>query len=92
MKCPVTEKQRNIALILKNGGPQKRTKPSKIMEQILLAAVPRHMVDREVIRVSQLGYTYGKLCQANLVAIYNRVTVLLDKAGATVSPQTSVDL
>lgn len=44
------------------------------------------MVDREVIRVSQLGYTNGKLCQANLVAIYNRVTVLLDKAGAIVSP------
>lgn len=50
------------------------------------------MVDRELIGVSQLGFTSGKLRQTNLVAICNRVTVLLDKARATVSPQTSADL
>lgn len=49
------------------------------MEQILLEAVPRHMIDKEVIRVSQLGFTSGKPCQTNLVAICNRVTCVAGK-------------
>ena len=55
----------------------------KIMEQIVLREITRHVRDNQGIRPSQHGFTKGRSCLTNLISFYDLVTHLVDE-GKTV--------
>ena len=54
----------------------------KIMEQIVLREITRHVQDNRGIRPSQHGFTKGRSCLTNLISSYDLVTHPVDEEKA----------
>ncbi|KAK4821712.1 hypothetical protein QYF61_027784 [Mycteria americana] len=56
--------------------------PGKLMEQIILSAITRHVEDNQGIKPSQHGFRKGRSCLTNLISFYDKVTRLVDEGKA----------
>ncbi|KAK4832755.1 hypothetical protein QYF61_025284 [Mycteria americana] len=56
--------------------------PGKLMEEIILSAITRHVQDNRMIRPSQHGFMKGRSCLTSLVSFYDKVTCVVDEGKA----------
>ncbi|KAK4810884.1 hypothetical protein QYF61_013292 [Mycteria americana] len=56
--------------------------PGKLMEQIILSAITRHVENNQGIKLSQHGFMKGRSCLTNLITFYDKVTRLVDEGKA----------
>ncbi|KAK4823927.1 hypothetical protein QYF61_008313 [Mycteria americana] len=54
----------------------------KLMEQIILSAITRHVENNQGIKPSQHGFRKGRSCLTNLISFYDKVTHLVDEGKA----------
>ena len=56
--------------------------PGKVMEQVILVEITRHVRGIQGIRPSQHGFMKGRSCLTNLISFYDWVTRLVDEGKA----------
>jgi len=58
--------------------------PGKVMEQLILEVIIKQVEEKKVIRSSKHGFTKGKSCLTNLIALYDDMTGWVDEGRAVV--------
>ncbi|KAK4824150.1 hypothetical protein QYF61_011228 [Mycteria americana] len=90
-EVPVNWKLANVMPIYKKGRKEDpgnyrpvslTSVPGKVMEQIILSAITRHVQDNQGIRPSQHGFMKDRSCLTNLISSYDKVTRLVDEGKA----------
>ncbi|GAB0178996.1 mitochondrial enolase superfamily member 1 [Grus japonensis] len=56
--------------------------PGKMMEQLILGVINKHVEEKKVIGSGQCGFTKGKSCLTNLIAFHDGLTSWVDEEGA----------
>ncbi|GAB0207891.1 mitochondrial enolase superfamily member 1 [Grus japonensis] len=56
--------------------------PGKVMEQVIVSTLTKHVQDNQGIRPSQHGFMKGRSCLTNLISFYDKVTRLVDEGKA----------
>ncbi|KAK4815187.1 LOW QUALITY PROTEIN: hypothetical protein QYF61_021047 [Mycteria americana] len=56
--------------------------PGKLMEQIILTAITRHVENNQGIKPSQHRFRKGRSCLTNVISFYDKVTRLVDEGKA----------
>lgn len=51
----------------------------KIMETLLRNFISKHLIDNEIIKLSQHGFSPGRSCQTNLLEFLDKILSILDK-------------
>ncbi|GAB0177598.1 mitochondrial enolase superfamily member 1 [Grus japonensis] len=88
---PEDWRKANVTLVFKKGKkedlenyrPVSLTSiPGKVMEQLILGVISKHVEEKKVIGSGQHGFTKGKSCLTNLIAFYDGMTGWMDEGRA----------
>ncbi|PKU45277.1 rna-directed dna polymerase from mobile element jockey- hypothetical protein [Limosa lapponica baueri] len=66
--------------------------PGKVMKQLILDVISKHVEEKKVIRSGQHGFTKGKSCLTDLIAFYDGITSSVDERRSVDISSTSTRL
>ncbi|GAB0209507.1 mitochondrial enolase superfamily member 1 [Grus japonensis] len=90
-EVPEDWRKANVTLVFKKGKKENlgsyrlvslNSIPGKMMEQLILGVINKHMEEKEVIGSGQHGFTKGKSRLTNLIAFYDGMTGWMDEGTA----------
>ncbi|GAB0206646.1 mitochondrial enolase superfamily member 1 [Grus japonensis] len=90
-EVPKDWRKANVTPVFKNGekedpGTYRQVSlisiPEKVMEQLILGVINKHVEEKVVIRSGQHGFTRGKSCLTNMIAFYDGMTSWVDEGRA----------
>ncbi|GAB0176464.1 mitochondrial enolase superfamily member 1 [Grus japonensis] len=90
-EVPEDWRKANVTLVFKKGKKEDLRNyrsvsltsiPGKVMEQLILEVISKHVEEKKVIGSGQHGFTKGKSCLTNLVPFYYGITSWVDEGRA----------